>query len=120
MEPVAFISTETGDDLIVSFVVQDPNDPMTIESLILLRTPKYEFLLDESERGVHVSFGRNYDEVDPLEEVRFSEHTGTVHIKTRARLYELDVRKVNRQELSSMRKVLRKMNYDRRFKMSGL
>ncbi|MEA3090591.1 MAG: hypothetical protein QOJ04_1933, partial [Caballeronia sp.] len=45
METVAFISTENGDDLIVSFAVIDPADPTEIESLTLLRTPKYEHLL---------------------------------------------------------------------------
>jgi hypothetical protein len=39
METVAFISTENGDDLIVSFAVIDPADPTEIESLTLLRTP---------------------------------------------------------------------------------
>ncbi len=33
METVAFISTENGDDLIVSFAVIDPADPTGIESL---------------------------------------------------------------------------------------
>jgi hypothetical protein len=48
MDSVAFISTETGDDLIVAFAVQDPDDPREIESPTLLRTPKYEFLLEET------------------------------------------------------------------------
>ena len=43
METVAFITTETGDDLIVSFAVcPTDDDPTEVESLTLLRTPKYE------------------------------------------------------------------------------
>nr|WP_199242084.1 hypothetical protein [Paraburkholderia sp. BL8N3] len=47
-----FISTENGDDLIVSFAVVDPTDATEIDSLTLLRTPKYEHLLGDWERGV--------------------------------------------------------------------
>src|SRR5436853_358831 len=36
METVAFITAEAGDDLVVSFAVQCPDDPSAIESLILL------------------------------------------------------------------------------------
>ncbi|TCK32767.1 hypothetical protein B0G84_8645 [Paraburkholderia sp. BL8N3] len=52
METVVFISTENGDDLIVSFAVVDPTDATEIDSLTLLRTPKYEHLLGDWERGV--------------------------------------------------------------------
>ena len=55
-EFVAFLTAETGDDLIVSFAICEPDDPTDIESLTILRTPKYEFFLDEWERGATVSF----------------------------------------------------------------
>jgi hypothetical protein len=61
-----FISTENGDDLIVSFAVIDPADPTEIESLTLLRTPKYEHLLADWERGVSVSFERYVEDDDEL------------------------------------------------------
>jgi hypothetical protein len=41
-ELVAFITVETGDDLIVSFAVCEADDPTAIESLTILRTPKFE------------------------------------------------------------------------------
>ena len=44
---VAFITAEMGDDLIVSFAICKPDDPTDIESLTILRTPKYEVFLDE-------------------------------------------------------------------------
>ncbi len=120
MDSVAFITTDAGDDLIVSFAVQDPHDPTAVESLTLLRTPKYEVIFEDHERGVRASFERDNDEDDYVEEVRFSEQDGTVYLRTRARSYELDVRKVAREELAAMRKVLRKMNYDGRVHMSGV
>ncbi len=55
MEEVSFIHTERGDDLIVSFAIPGL-EPMEVKSLTLLRTPKYEFILDADERGVVVSF----------------------------------------------------------------
>jgi len=58
MDTVAFITATTGDDLIVSFAVQDPEDPLAIESLTLVRRPKYEFIFEEHERSVRVSFKR--------------------------------------------------------------
>ena len=121
MDRVAFITTESGDDLILAFAVQDLEDPSEIESLILLRTPKYEFIVEEAERGVSVSFERYPDEEnDYLRAVEYLEAESTVRLKTLAREYELDVRKVDANELKKMRQILRKMNYDQKFQTSGV
>ena len=64
MERVSFITVETGDDLILTFAVQCHDDASEIESLILMRTPKYESFLEEHERGVGVSFERHEDDED--------------------------------------------------------
>jgi hypothetical protein len=121
MDTVAFIATESGDDLIVSFAVQDLEDPSEIESLILLRTPKYESILDENERGVSVSFERYADEEDDyLKAVEYLEAESTVRVRTLSHEYELDVRKVDAKELKKMRQILRKMNYDQKFQTSGV
>src|SRR3970040_1213533 len=53
-QTVSFITTEDSDDLIVSFALAD-DEPGEIVTLMLLRTPKYESLLPEDERGVSVS-----------------------------------------------------------------
>ena len=121
MDRVAFITTESGDDLILAFAVQDLEDPSEIESLTLLRTPKYEFIVEEAERGVSVSFERYPDEEnDYLRAVEYLEAESTVRLKTLAREYELDVRKVDANELKKMRQILRKMNYDQKFQTSGV
>jgi hypothetical protein len=114
MERVAFITSELGDDLIVSFAVEKPGEPGEVESLILLRTMKYEHLLLPEERGVSVSFDRfrDVDDRDLLQEVRYSESEMTVHIETNLRSYDLDVRKVDDDELAEMRKVFHRMNRD--------
>ena len=123
MDTVSFITAGLGDDLVVSFAVQRPEDPSDIESLTLLRTPKYESFLDPDERGVSVSFDRlrdGDDERDLLQEVRYSECDATVELKTTARHYRLDVRKVDPEELADMHRVFRKMNFDGKLRLIGM
>jgi hypothetical protein len=111
MENVVFITTEHGDDLIVSFAVMDPTDFTQIESLTLLWTPKYDYLRPPEERGVGVSFERfMLDESERGVEVRDSADEQTVWVATPRRTYELDVRKVEPDELADMRTVLGKMS----------
>ena len=122
METVVFITTERGTDLIASFAVSDPRNPGEIESLTLLRTPKYESELDPEERGVGVSFERFPDDAerDLLKEFHFLANEQQVRIKTQRRTYVLDVWKVDADELAEMRKVLREMNRDRSFRCIGV
>jgi hypothetical protein len=121
MERVSFITEETGDDLILSFAVQCHDDASEIESLILMRTPKYEDILEEHERGVSVSFERNNHEGDDLlQKISYSIEQGIVCIQTSSQEYELDVHKVDPDDLKKMRKLLKKMNYDQSFQTSGV
>ena len=124
MERVTFITSETGDDLILSFAVQRPDDPSEIESLILMRTPKYEFIFEEHERGVRVSFERHESDEDEkddlLQKIDYAESDAIVRIQTSSQEYELDVRKVDADELKKMCKILKKMNYDQNFQTSGV
>jgi hypothetical protein len=122
MERVTFITTETGDDLMLCFAVQHPDDPAEIQSLTLTRTPETEFIFEEEERGVKVSFERDEDEdqCDTLEKFAYAKAEGIVRIKTNFVEYELDVRKVDPDELNDMRKVLKKMNFDEKFQVSGI
>ena len=122
MERVTFITTETGDDLMLCFAVQHPDDPAEIESLTLTRTPETEFIFEEEERGVKVSFERDEDEdqCDTLQKFDYAKSEGVVRIKTNFVEYELDVRKVDADELKDMRKILKKMNFDEKFQVSGV
>ena len=66
MELVSFISIEDEPpDLILSFAIWQP-ELEDIRSLIFLRTPEYEFILDETERGVKVSDEAFMDEEDDM------------------------------------------------------
>lgn len=115
MECVSFITVQSGDDLILSFAILDA-DPSDVKSLTLLRTPKYEFFLDDAERGVNVSYD-DYpdDEDDLLEEVYIDGHA--VRITTSHRSYTLDVRDVDRKTMGEAKKILGRMNFDNRFKL---
>ena len=112
-QTVSFITAEDGDDLIVSFALAD-DEPGEVVTLMLLRTPKYESLLPEDERGVSVSHeGEFDDEGDYLR--RISLAGSGITIESTRRRYELDVSRVDRRELKAARKVLTHMNFDQRF-----
>jgi hypothetical protein len=121
MERVSFITAEAGDDLILSFAVQRRDDPSEIESLILMRTPKYEFIFEEHERGVKISFERHREgEDDFLRRIDYSESDAMVRIQTTSQDIELDIRKVGADEVKKMRNLLKRMNYDQKFQASGV
>ena len=118
MYRVNFITTEQKDDLIVSFAVAAGDFPGDILSLTLLRTPKYEFILDADERGVSVSWEEDEDESELLLAVERSKDV--VKLNTTRRGFTLDVSHVNDDDLSRMRKVLHKMNFDRAIQLTGV
>jgi hypothetical protein len=120
LELVQFMTAEIGDDLIVSFFVAKPHDPTDGRSIILMLDKKWEHLVAESERGVTVSdegFPEN-EEADNnyLEGIQIS--NTVAEIETTHRRYKLDLRHVGKSEVKAAMKVLKKMNYDRRFKLT--
>jgi hypothetical protein len=121
-ELVAFITVQRGDDLVISFAVCKRDDPTDFESLTILRTPKYEFFLDERERGASVSFARDRegDELVLLQEVFYAPDDQYLTLRTGRHTYKLDVGKVDPSELSAMCDVFRKMNFDSSIQLSGV
>ena len=118
MESVRFISCEDdGTDQIVSFALA--YGEMEIRSLTLLRTPKFEAMLDEAERGVSVSLeDETGDDVDVLAVVRIG--ANRVTIETQASKYDLDVSRVDPAEVSEMKALIERMNFDDRFRIEGV
>jgi hypothetical protein len=98
METVSFISIEEDpSDLILSFAIWEP-ELDDIRSLILMRTPKYEFAFDEAERGVRVSDEAwLHDKDDILKEIEFGDDL--VRIITNRHQFELDLRKIEKEEI---------------------
>jgi hypothetical protein len=116
MELVSFISIEDEPpDLILSFAIWQP-ELEDIKSLILLRTPEYEFILDETERGVKVSDEALMDEEDDmLKEFEFSDDF--VRIITDHHQFDLDLRKIDKEDIEQAKIFLKKMNFDNRFEI---
>ena len=115
MERVDFITSESGDDLIVAFAISRA-DQGEIRTLSLIRTPKYEFTLGDSERGVSVSDeDRDEDDNDLLEEIEF--RRDEVRIVSENTKYQLDCSRVDTEELEDAKKILQAMNFDNRFRI---
>ncbi len=120
LELVQFVTAEIGDDLILSFFVAKPHDPTHGRSIILMRDKKWEHLIAEWDRGVRVSDEDipEAEEADNnfLEGIRIS--NTVVEIETTHRRYKLDLRKVDEPEVQAAKRILKKMNYDKRFKLT--
>jgi len=114
MDHISFITTEDLDDLIVSFVISS-SELSDVRDITLIRTPKYEPLLDESDRGVTVSddlvAGESF-----LEAVRITDLTVT--LRTGSATYQLDISEIASQELREATAVLHKMNFDNAFELT--
>jgi len=117
MEYVSFITIEDDPpDLILSFAIWEP-ELEDIRSLILMRTPLYEFILDEAERGVKVSDEAWLnDEDEMLKEIKFM--GDTVTIVSENHIFELNIRKVAADEINRARNILTRMNFDNRFEIT--
>ena len=111
MHKVPFITTEDEDpDLIVSFAL----GPNAERSLTLLRTQKYESILDESERGVSVGTGLNEGLTRELL-LSFYWLPGQAVVTSSTHEYRLDLSAVNPEEIRDAKKLLTRMNFDKRF-----
>ena len=118
MESVQFITCEDdGTDQIVSFALA--RGEMEITSLTLLRTPGFESKLDETERGVSVWLEDESDEDFHMLEVVILE-VNSVTIKSQASKYDLDVSRVDPDELTGMKALIERMNYDDRFRIENV
>ena len=115
MENALFITNEDGDDLIVSFAI--PIDESgNVNSLTLLRTPKYECALDESERGVKVSFEDFPNDRNELLK-KLTIEGNIVTITTEYGAHTVNIEKVENIEIQESKRILKKMNFDGQFEL---
>jgi len=116
MKQVLLISVEDEDpDLILSFAIWHP-ELDDVRSLILLRTPKYEVFLDEAERGVNVSYEPWISDQDEMLK-RVELHDEMITIITTDRRFDLDISKVDEEEIEEAKKILNRMNFDDHFEI---
>lgn len=111
-----FITVEDdGDDLIVSFPLDEP----ATESLTLLRTPKYESLLPEDERGVSIG-PDDGDEFSRQVIVSVEWGVDSVKLETNTQSYLFNLKAVSAEEIGEAKRVLKKMNFDRSFDLKTI
>ena len=113
MHSVLFISIEAQHpDMIVSFALA----PSGMKSLTLLRTPEYEPILDESERGVSVGYGSSGSiERNLLVSIEWVDDK--VSIDSLQARYVLDVSRVDGEDIEAAKQMLHAMNFDHRFRI---
>lgn len=118
METALFITTESEEpDLLLSFALQD--ELTGVRSLILQRTPPYEMLLDEHERGVRVSMEGEDEGCDNLLE-GVTVEPGVVRVSTQRGEYEIDVSGMESSDIDDMLELLQRMNFDAAFQIDVL
>ena len=115
MKRVQFIETEDEEpDLILSFALDDSS--IGVRSLVLLRTPKYEVLVPEYERGVHVSLEGDEDiENNLLVSIKIED--SIVTICTTQRAYKLDTTRIDDEQKKQMKQLIEKLNFDSSFEV---
>ena len=79
----------------------------------------FERILDEAERGVSVSLEAKTDEDFDMLEVVMLE-ANSVTIKTQETKYDLDVSRVDPDELSEMKVLMERMNFDAGFRIENV
>lgn len=109
----SLITTESDRDLIVGFGLE----PGCVDSLIIMRTPEFEQLLDEHERGANITHtGQRSWEGSLLVAVEWS--GDTVRLKATDRSYCVDVSGVGEEDIVEVRRILELMNFDGRFSLT--
>ena len=94
----------------------EPDDPEGVKSLTLIRTPGFEFILSDEERGVSVSYDDFPDEeYDLLTGIVLENRCFT--IRTHNHEYTVNVQDVDHEELKEAIRILKKMSFDDRFAM---
>jgi hypothetical protein len=117
MDTVSFMDVEETDkDLIISFAL-DIGDGY-IKTLLLHRTLFYEFIMPEDEQGTKVSLEGSditEDHINTLESVTFDENV--MKIKARFSSHEINLRKLELEEVTQMKESLVHHNFDDRFEI---
>lgn len=82
MNNVMFTSCKNGDDIIISLSC-DENSRFGVEGYTIIRTPKFEFMFDPTERGAHTDWDED-DVLTLVDEVTISRNE--LEIKTRGKV----------------------------------
>lgn len=109
----SLITSEDGRDLIVGFGLM----PHGVDSLIVMRTPEFEQLKEEYERGATVTHTAVPSSEGSLV-VAIDWAGSAVRIRSIDRTYTVDVSAVDEDDLAEARRILELMNFDQRFTLA--
>ena len=109
MDCAEFITVQqTKKDLILSFALA----PSAERSLVLLRSPPYEILLPEEERGISISMVPGDEDDDRNLLVSVLWEASRVELRSQLRTYLVDISMVDKKEISAGQALLREMAKD--------
>ena len=109
-EVIAFVSIEDEDpDLLVSFALE----PHASRSITLMRTPRYEQILPEEERGVVVMSGSQDSPRELLHSITIT--TEEVVIQSQTRTRRLAASRLSADDKTEAVAMPKRMNFDNRF-----
>jgi hypothetical protein len=115
MDRVNFIYTEVGTDIILSLSF-DEDTEFGIEGFIMIRTPKYEFLLLPHERGASINWDEEADTIDIIKEITCVGNEIT--FASTSRSYQFDISNLTKDEMNELWKTVDRMNFDKSIKIS--
>ena len=109
-----FTSCEAGDDLIISLSC-DENSVFGVDGFIIMRTPKFEFILRPDERGAHVCWGDDDIRV-LLDEVTIKRDELEIKTRGKRQHHYFNLRKIDDEEYDDLLKSFKLINFDNSFK----
>ena len=112
MKEINFITTENGDDIIISLCSQGTN-PLDVSSFIMMRTPKFEPLLEPHKRGICLSWEDEDDIVVIADRININRNE--IHIKTRNKIesHKFNIKQISDEDYKSLLKQLEIINFDK-------
>ena len=115
MDNVNFIHTEVGTDIILSLSF-DEGTEFGIEGFIIVRTPKYEFLLLPHERGASINWDEETDTIEIIKEITCVGNEIT--FESTLRSYQFDISNLTKDEKNEPWKTVDRMNFDNSIKIN--
>ena len=115
MDKVNFIHTEVGTDIMLSLSF-DEGAEFGIEGFIIVRTPKYEFLLLPHERGASVNWDEETDTIEIIKEITCV--GDKITFASNLRSYQFDISNLTKDEMNELWKTVDRMNFDKSIKIN--
>jgi hypothetical protein len=87
-----------------------------IEGFIIIRTPKYEFILPPPERGACVNCDEETDMIELIKEITCIGNEITFVSNTKS--YQFDISRLSKDEMNELWTTIDRMNFDKSIRIS--